>query len=176
MPHADYAAPAPSKAAIAGHPIHPMLIPFPVTCLTLVAVTDIVYAAGGGVFWATASYWLLIAGLISGALAAIAGLVDFLGVRRARRLRQAWAHAGLNVVVMAIALVNLLLRVDNLAEAVVPEGVILSVIGTLGLIVSGWLGGELSYRHRIGVAEAPEYEGERVDGREPRAAREVHLH
>ena len=75
--HADKLAPtseyepAPSKAAIGGHPIHPMLIPFPLALLTLLAVTDIVYATTHIPFWAWVSYYMLWAGLISAGLAAI---------------------------------------------------------------------------------------------------------
>ena len=150
--------PRPSKAAILGHPIHPMLIPFPIALLSLVPVSDIIYLAGGDVFWARTSFYLLWAGLVAGGIAAIAGLVDFVAIKRARRHRHGWLHLGANVALIGVALVNGLLRIPDQAAAIAPSGVILSVIGLLLLIVSGWYGGELSYRHQIGVVgeTAPE--------------------
>jgi uncharacterized membrane protein len=164
--------PRPSKAAIAGHPIHPMLIPFPVALLSLVAVTDIAFAAGAGLFWAKVSYYMLWAGIISAGIAALAGLVDFLAIKRARSHRQGWFHALAMVGVIALAVVNLLLRLDDYAATVVPSGLILSVVGAGLLSIGAWFGGELSYRHKIGVVgredERPEKRPPIAAGTEPR--------
>lgn len=144
-------APAPSKAAIAGHPIHPMLIPFPVTLLAIVPITDIVYLASGSTFWSSVSYYSLWAGLITAGLAALFGLIDFVGVSRVRTLRAGWAHMLLNVAVVALSVVNLLLRRGDTIEHIEPSGLILSLV-TFGLLLcSGWYGGELAYRYKIGV-------------------------
>jgi uncharacterized membrane protein len=143
--------PAPSKAAIAGHPIHPMLVPFPIALLSLVPVTDIVYTATDSTFWSSVSYYLLWAGLISAGLAAVVGLVDFLGVPRVRSVRAGWAHMLLNVTIVALGVVNLLLRRGDTIEQIVPSGLILSIVATGLLLVSGWYGGELAYRHKVGV-------------------------
>jgi len=143
--------PAPSKAAIAGHPIHPMLIPFPVALLSLVPVTDIVFAATESTFWSSVSYYLLWAGLISAGLAAIVGLVDFIGVPRVRSVRAGWAHLLLNVAIVALSVVNLLLRWGDTIGQIEPSGIILSLVATGLLLVSGWYGGELTYRHKVGV-------------------------
>lgn len=143
--------PAPSKAAIAGHPIHPMLIPYPVALLSLVPVTDIVFAVSESEFWSSVSYYLLWAGLVSAGLAALVGLIDFFGVARVRSHRAGWVHMLLNVVVIALAAANLLLRAGNTVEQVLPSGLILSLVAAVLLMVSSWYGGELSYRHKIGV-------------------------
>src|ERR1041385_6409699 len=87
-----------STAAIAGHPIHPMLIPFPVACFVLAFVCDLGFWKSGDPFWATASTWLLGVGLIGAALAAVAGLIDLFGDDRTRNLNDAWLHAGGNIV------------------------------------------------------------------------------
>jgi uncharacterized membrane protein len=145
--------PAPSKAAIAGHPIHPMLIPFPLALLCLVPVTDIVYATTESLFWASVSYYLLWAGLISGALAGVFGLVDFIGVPRVRSVRAGWAHMLLNVAIIGLSVVNLLLRRGDTIEDILPSGLILSVVATGLLLVSGWFGGELIYRHKVGLSD-----------------------
>lgn len=143
--------PAPSKAVIAGHPIHPMLIPFPVALLSLVPVTDIVFAVTESTFWSSVSYYLLWAGLISAGLAAIVGLVDFIGVPRVRSVRAGWAHLLLNVAIVALSVVNLLLRWGDTIGQIEPSGIILSLVATGLLLVSGWYGGELTYRHKVGV-------------------------
>src|SRR3982750_895204 len=81
-----------STASIAGHPIHPMLIPFPIAFLVGALVSDLAFLATGNPFWAQASMWLIGAALVMGALAALAGLTDFLGDRRIRALPDAWYH------------------------------------------------------------------------------------
>src|SRR5213075_686831 len=73
-----------STASIAGHPIHPMLIPFPVAFFVGAFVCDIVFWRTGNPYWATTSLWLLGAGLVMAALAAVVGLIDVLGEPRIR--------------------------------------------------------------------------------------------
>src|SRR3954470_10703302 len=73
-----------STASIAGHPIHPMLIPFPVAFFVGTLAVDVAYYFSGNPGWVTGSIWLLGAGLIMAALAAIAGLIDVFGDRRIR--------------------------------------------------------------------------------------------
>jgi uncharacterized membrane protein len=81
-----------STARIAGHPIHPKLVPFPIVCFVGALLTDIAYWRTADIMWANFSAWLLAAGLAVGALAAIAGLIDFAGSRRVRAQRPAWPH------------------------------------------------------------------------------------
>src|SRR5690349_4487659 len=69
--------PLSSTARIANHPIHPMLVPIPIACFIGALITDIVYSVTAEMMWADFSVWLLLVGLICGALAAIAGLTDF---------------------------------------------------------------------------------------------------
>src|SRR5207253_4220194 len=96
-----------STAKIADHPIHPMLIPFPIVCFVGAFVTDIVYSRNSDPGWATASMWLLGVGLVMAALAAVAGLTDYLGDERVRRLGDALKHMLANVTAVVIELVNL---------------------------------------------------------------------
>ena len=95
-----------STASIAGHPIHPMLIPFPIAFFVSTFVCDLVFWRTGNAAWATAATWLLGAGIVMAALAAVAGLTDFLGEQRIRALNAAWWHAGGNVIVVLIELYN----------------------------------------------------------------------
>jgi uncharacterized membrane protein len=139
-----------STAKIGDHPIHPMLVPFPIVCFVGAFVTDIIYTRSHDMGWATASQWLLIAGLVMGALAAVAGLTDFLGDDRIRRLGDALKHMLANVTAVVLELVNLILRLRD-PSFVDSTGVYLSGIVVLILLYSGWKGGDLVYRHGIGV-------------------------
>src|SRR3954453_1015400 len=139
-----------STAKIADHPIHPMLIPFPIVCFVGAFVTDIVYKQNSDPGWATASMGLLGVGLVMAALAAVAGLTDYLGDERIRRLGDALKHMLANVTAVIIELVNLVLRLNNPGFAQ-STGVYLSGVVVLLLLYSGWKGGDLVYRHGIGV-------------------------
>ena len=140
-----------SLAAIAGHPIHPMLVPLPIGALTFALASDVAYAASGDRFWARASQVLLGAGIVTGAVAGAVGATDYLGRRRIREHPEATAHAVGNVAALALSGASLALRRRDPASAIVPVGLGLSLLTGTVLLVTGWLGGELSYRHRIGV-------------------------
>jgi len=71
-----------STLTIAGHPIHPMLVPFPIGFLVGTLASDLAYWGTGDPFWARGSMWLVGAGVVTGGLAAIFGLVDFLTIER----------------------------------------------------------------------------------------------
>ncbi len=141
-----------STAKIGTHPIHPMLIPFPIVCFIGTFVTDIVYTRNHDPGWATASHWLLIVGLVMAALAAVAGLTDFLGDDRIRRLGDAVKHMLANVTAVVLELVNLVLRLRDPAF-IDSTGVYISGIVVLILLYSGWKGGDLVFRHGIGVRD-----------------------
>ncbi|MBC7171996.1 MAG: DUF2231 domain-containing protein [Polyangiaceae bacterium] len=142
---------APSRATIAGHPIHPMLIPFPVALLTLLPISDMAYWATNDPFFARSSFVLAVAGLVATGLAAIVGLIDFTLVRRVRETRAGWVHLASNLGIAGLTVANVVLRAPDRSADVVPTGTLLSIV-TLGLLlVSGWYGGELAYRHRVGV-------------------------
>lgn len=141
-----------SRARIAGHPIHSMLVPFPIVCFTGALLTDIAYARSADMMWADFSAWLLAVGGVMGALAAIAGLVDFLGNRQVRAQRPAWPHMLGNVVVLVLALFNNFVHSRDAWTSVVPTGLILSALTVAVMLVTAWLGASMVYRHRVGVA------------------------
>lgn len=138
-----------STARIGGHPIHPMIIPFPIVCFIGTLVTDIVYKQNHDAGWATASHWLLIVGLIMAALAAVTGLTDFFGDKRVQS-SDAIKHMLANVTAVVLELVNLLMRLHN-DDFIASTGVYISALVVLILVYSGWMGGELVYKHGIGV-------------------------
>ena len=139
-----------STAKIADHPIHPMLIPFPIVCFVGTFVTDLVYSRNADPGWASASHWLLGFGLLTAALAAAAGLTDYLGDDRIRRLGDALKHMLANVAAVVLEAVNLALRIDN-DDFIGSTGIYISGVVVLLLLYSGWKGGDLVYRHGIGV-------------------------
>jgi uncharacterized membrane protein len=140
-----------SSARLLGHPIHPMLVPFPIAFFIGAFLADLAYLNLADPFWAEAAFWLLAAGLAGAALAAAAGFADFLGDRRIRALSHAWQHMAGNVVLVAIEAANLLLRLGDPAVALPTPGVYLSGGAFALLGFTGWRGGDLVYRHRVGV-------------------------
>ena len=138
-----------STATIGGHPIHPMLIPFPIVCFILTFILDLINSRGDpGV--AEASTWMLGFGLIMAALAAVTGLTDYLGDERVRRLGDALKHMLANVTAVVLEVVNFVLRLND-PDSIGSTGVYISGVVVLILLYSGWKGGELVYKHGVGV-------------------------
>jgi uncharacterized membrane protein len=141
-----------STAKIGGHPIHPMLVQFPIVCFILTFIFDILYTRGDtGV--APYTNWLLGIGLVMGALAAVAGLTDFLADKRIQGA-DAVKHMLANVTAVVLEVINLILRLKN-PDSIGSTGIYISGIVVLILAYSGWKGGELVYRHGIGVQDNP---------------------
>jgi uncharacterized membrane protein len=120
-------------------------------CLTF--VSDLAFLKTGHDFWASASLWLLGIGLIMAALAATAGVTDLLGDDRVRNLSDAWLHAGGNVVAVLIELYNWYSRYEQGTAAIVPTGLVLSLVVVLILLFTGWKGWEMVYREHVGVSD-----------------------
>lgn len=138
-----------STASIKGHPIHPMLVSFPIALFLAALATDIAFAVDGSAGWAEASKWLIGGGIVGALLAALAGFVDFFGNKAVRELRDAWLHMFANLTAVVLELISLLLRLaDDTAAG--STGLALSVAVALILAFSGWKGGELVFRHGVG--------------------------
>jgi uncharacterized membrane protein len=142
-----------STAQIAGHPIHPLLIPFPIVSFIGVLVTDVMWLTTREGGWATASNWLLGVGLVTALLAAAAGMADYLGDERVKKIGAATRHMIANIVVVTLEAVNLVVRLTGGIDQIGSIGIWLSLASVVILAYSGWLGGELVYRHRVGVQE-----------------------
>src|SRR3954467_823589 len=140
-----------TTAQIAGHPLHHMLVGFPIAFFVATFVCDLVVWRSGLAGWALATQWLLGAGLVMAALAAVAGLTDVLGDRRIRDIHDVWLHAGGNVVVVLLELYNFYSRYTQGMPAIVPAGPVLSLIVVCTLLLTGWKGGGMIYRHRVGI-------------------------
>jgi uncharacterized membrane protein len=140
-----------SRAKLLGHPIHQMLIVFPLGLLGMAVIFDIIRLAFGYDSLAVPAYYMIAAGVITGLLAAIFGLVDWLAIPARTRARAIglW-HAVGNVVVVALFAASWWLRRD----APGTPGTTAFVLALVGLglaLVTGWLGGELVDRLGVGV-------------------------
>lgn len=143
-----------SRAKLAGHAIHPMLIVFPLGLLAAAVLFDVIYLFTGNAELVIFSYWAIAAGVIGGLLAAVFGLWDWLHIPSGTRAKAigAW-HGGGNVVVVGLFAVAWLLRLGAVAPAHRPDGIpfILEVVAVLLAVVTAWLGGELVVRLGVGV-------------------------
>ena len=148
----------PSVAAVAGHPLHPAVVALPIGAFTGALAADLAFAATGDRFFARGSRLLTGAALATGLVAGALGAVDFVGRRQVRAHTASWVHAGGNVAALGLGAASLVVRAVARDErsAVLPAGLALSVAAGTVLLVTGWLGGELSYRHRIGVMDRDE--------------------
>jgi uncharacterized membrane protein len=140
-----------STVAIHSHPLHPIVVIFPVAFLVGALATDLAFWRTADPFWARASLWLIGGGLAMGLLAGVMGLIEFLTIRRVREHATGWIHAIGNATAMVLAAVNLFIRVGDQTGAVVPVGLIISAVTAAILGLTGWLGGELTFSFGIGV-------------------------
>jgi uncharacterized membrane protein len=140
-----------SRVKLAGHPVHPMLIVFPLGLLTTAVVVDIIYLASNATHWTLASYYMIAAGIIGGLAAAVPGAVDWWAIPRGTRAKRIGLLHGVgNVIVLALFILSWVLRRPE--PAAPPTGAI--VAGLLGVVLAaftGWLGGELVDRLGVGV-------------------------
>jgi len=142
-----------SRMRILRQPIHPMLVPIPIACIVGVLLTDLTYWWSAEMMWANCSAWLVTVGVIFGYLAAIFGLIDFLGSRSIRAQSPAWPHAIGNVVLLILATLNMFVHSRDAWTSVVPWGLALSAAAVLILLFTAWMGRAPVYEHRVGVAE-----------------------
>lgn len=142
-----------ARARLLGHPIHQMLIPFPLGLLGTSVAFDIAHLVSDNPQWGLISYWLIVAGILTGLLAAVFGLIDWLAIPTGTRAKRVGALHGIgNVVVVVLFIGSWLLRADAPGT---PEGLAvgLAMAGVLLAMVTGWLGGELVDRLSVGVDE-----------------------
>ena len=141
-----------SHARALGHPIHPMLIVFPLGLFVISLVFDILYYITGAVGFATAAFWNIIAGVILGLIAAVFGLWDWLAIPSNTRAKHiGLIHGGGNVVVVVLFLISWLLRLGTVDYRPNVVGFILEIIATALVFFTAWLGGELVDRLGVGV-------------------------
>jgi uncharacterized membrane protein len=131
-------------------PIHSILAPPSITCFAGAFITDLVYWQTADVMWEIFSDWLITAGLIMAGLAIIAFVIDLVGGKNIRTL--AWPHAVGYALAVLLSLTNAFVHSRDGYTAVVPTGLTLSALVIVILLVTGWVGSVLAYRHRVGVS------------------------
>jgi uncharacterized membrane protein len=153
------------KATVKGHPIHPMLVSFPIAFWVGSLIADILSFVTGAELWRPMATGLIAAGILSALLAAIAGFIDYLTAPMdANTKRTATKHLTLNLIIVASFAVNLYLRWRIPG---IPAGYVLSVLAISALMYSGWLGGDLVYDHKVGVEEPADKERRKQEARRP---------
>ncbi|MEV0810504.1 DUF2231 domain-containing protein [Micromonospora sp. NPDC050200] len=141
-----------SRLKVLGHPVHPMLVMFPVALLVVGTLFDIIDAVGGPDFLGEVAYWNISVGLIGGILAAAAGSVDLLAIPAGTRAKRvALTHAAANVAVILLFAAVWVVRLNAEYRAAGGALIAIEVVGVAILGVGAWLGGELVDRLGVGV-------------------------
>ena len=140
-----------SRAKLFGHPIHPMLIVFPLGLLAMALIFDILHFAMGNGYWSEIAYWMIAAGVISGLVAAPFGLIDWLAIPAGTRAKRIGALHGVgNLVVVVLYTASWWMR-RAAPQDPVTVAYVLSFAGGVLALFTGWLGGELVDRLAVGV-------------------------
>ncbi|HEX6433830.1 MAG TPA: DUF2231 domain-containing protein [Gemmatimonadales bacterium] len=140
-----------SKVKLAGHPVHPMLIVFPLGLLATAVIFDIIFLVSGNSQWTVVAYYMIGAGIIGGVAAAVFGWLDWIAIPNGTRARRIglWHGAG-NMVVVGLFILSWVLRREG--PEVPPTGAIVAgLAGVVIALVTAWLGGELVDRLGVGV-------------------------
>ena len=142
-----------SRAKAFGHPIHPMLIPFPLGLLGGAVVFDLIAALWDNQNLARAAYYMIAAGILSGLLAAVIGAIDWLAIPAGTRAKRVGLLHGLGnvLIVVAFAVVWFLRRDEPQVASTIA--LVIEVVAVVAALVTGWLGGELVDRLGVGVDE-----------------------
>ena len=148
-----------SKANIGGHPIHPMLIPFPLALWTTSFAVDVLFYFLRHPTLLVIAKFMIAAGCLGAIAAAIPGIIDWLAIKNGDVKRVANWHARLNVAALVVFAISLLLRTGSYSELVgrrLTLPFLLSLVGVILILISGWLGGELVFRYGSGQTENKE--------------------
>lgn len=148
-----------SPASIGGHPVHPMIIPFPIALWVFSLVADVIYLWRGNPVWRDyVAFYALLGGIIGAAVAAVPGLLDWLSLKNPEIVKIANWHARLNVIALLIFAGSFYLRTtggSGLIGNSYTIAIALSVLGVVLITISGWLGGELVFKHGVAVDQPP---------------------
>ena len=137
-----------TPASIAGHPIHPMLVPLAIGLLIFSFVCDLIFVSGREGAWATVALYTMVGGIVGALAAAVPGLIDLLSLPEGPR-KTATIHMAINLTVVALFVVNAWMRMKGADPRGTP--MVLSGVALVLLVVSGWLGGKMVYEYGVGV-------------------------
>lgn len=139
-----------SRASIAGHPIHPMLVVFPIGLWVFSFICDLIYLGTANPLWWVLAFYTMVGGIIGALAAATFGIIDYTGIRDGDTKRIATTHMALNIAITVLFLINAYWRTQVGPDSLAPLW--LSLVAVVLLGVSGWLGGALVYEHGQGVS------------------------
>ncbi len=141
-----------SKAKLLGHPVHPMLIVFPLGLFIVALIFDVLYLATDDTDFATVAFWNIIAGIVGGLLAAVPGLIDWMAIPAGTRAKSiGLLHGAGNVVIVGLFGISWLLRLGATDNEPSIFAVVLAAVAVALGALTGWLGGELVDRMGVGV-------------------------
>jgi uncharacterized membrane protein len=142
-----------SRASIAGHPIHPMLVPIPIGLFVFSFIADLAAFRNLSDAWPTVAFYCIGGGIVGALLAAIFGTIDLLSLTDRNAKKIGIVHMGINLCVVGLFAISFALRWYGMPALGTPF--ILSLIGIALLLVAGWLGGHLVYRLGVAVSAPP---------------------
>lgn len=140
-----------SRMAIASHPVHAMMVAFPIAAAFGTLGSDLIYWYTGDPFWARAALWAIGSGFWLGILAGIAGIAEMLLVSGIRIRAASWTHFILAMTLLSVLGANWGLRLSDPVAAVLPWGVLMSVLSAGMTGATGWHGGKLVFDYQIGT-------------------------
>jgi uncharacterized membrane protein len=141
-----------SRVRAAGHPVHPMLIVFPLALFVTGTIFDVVRAIGGNPTFGQVGYWDIAVGLIGAVLAAVTGLLDWTAIPAGTRAKRIGLfHGGANAAVLVLFLISWLVRMDNVDHIAGAGPLTAQIVAIVISGVAAWLGGELVDRLGVGV-------------------------
>ncbi|HUH61225.1 MAG TPA: DUF2231 domain-containing protein [Candidimonas sp.] len=142
-----------TAVAINRHPLHPMLVTFPIALFICALGSDVAYVMLEDHFWARMSLWLLGVATLMGTLAGIAGTLELLIIAGIRHRASAWSHFVMAVMLLSVGFINWHGRLEDAAAAIIPVGIYLSLLGVLLVVFAGWLGGKLVFEDQVGTQD-----------------------
>ena len=143
-----------SAVAVVGHPIHVMMVHFPIAFVLATVGVDVFYWWSGDPFWVRVGLWSAGIAFWTGIAASIAGTGEILLVRGIRVREASWSHAVAAMTLVAIAGANWGLRLID-PGSVLPHGLALSCLAAVMTGFAGWHGGKLVFDHGIGILVSP---------------------
>lgn len=141
-----------TPASIGGHPLHSILVAFPVALWSFSLACDIAYRVGGSALWNEMAWYTMVAGVGGAVVAAVPGVIDWFSISDARAGRIGLVHLVINVTLVVLFGGNAWLRTVNIQGSFLPFA--LSLVGVTALLVSGWLGAEMVFIHKVGVSQS----------------------
>ncbi|HEX5998749.1 MAG TPA: DUF2231 domain-containing protein [Hyphomicrobiaceae bacterium] len=140
-----------SAVAVAGHPVHAMLVHFPIALVLCTLACDLSYWWSADPFWARAALWASGTAFWLGILASIAGTAELLLVAGIRVRAASWTHAVAAMMLLSICGASWGLRLDDHVAAALPAGILASLLASTFAGIAGWHGGKLVFHHGVGL-------------------------